>query len=119
MFHRAQQHPQGYTKLDNGFLCDKKLSLKARGLLATILSLRDDWDFSVRGFEAILPDGREAIGSAAKELEHAGYISRLPQERGKDGRMLPGRWDVYEQPTRCRPAMRDPPSTADEQKPAS
>ena len=97
--------------LDNGFLRNKNLSLKARGLLATILSQRDDWDFSVRGFEAILPNGRAAIESTVKELENAGYISRLQQEHGEDGRMLPGKWDVHERPARDEPAMRGPPST--------
>ena len=98
MFHRAQEHPQGYTLLDNGILRNKGLSLKARGLMATILSEPDDWDFSVRGFAAILPDKRTAIEGAVKELERAGHIRRLPQGRGPNGRMLPGEWDIYERP---------------------
>ena len=111
MFHRAQQHPHGYTNLDNGFLRNEYLSLKARGLLATILSFPDSWQFSIRGLEKILHDGRTAIEGAVKELEQAGHIVRLPQGRGEDGRMLPAVWEIYERPILNDPEMRGPPPT--------
>ena len=110
MFHRAHEHPDGFTVIDNGLLLDKNLSLKAIGLMTRILQLPDDWIFCTRGFKAILPAvGRTSIEGAAKELEEAGYIKRLPQGRGPDGRMLPAVWEIYERPVSDGSAARDPP----------
>ena len=49
-------------------LKDSRLKLRERGLLVTLLSLKDDWDFSIRGLAAILPDGRDAIDKSFKKL---------------------------------------------------
>mgnify|MGYP002508876910 CR=1 FL=1 len=49
---------------------------KAKGLLAIMLSLPDDWNYSTRGLAAICKEGVEAIGNTIKELEKAGYIVR-------------------------------------------
>ena len=114
MFHR-EPHKKDYTVLDNGFLRDRSLSLKARGLMATILSLPDGWRFSVQGFAAILPDGRTAIESAVKELEGAGYIVRRPQGRGHDGCMLSVEWEIYEQSILAIAESPSPPADTDEQ----
>lgn len=65
-----------YTTVHNGFLRDKALSINSRGLLITMLSLPDTWDFSIKGLAAILPDGEKKVGSALKELEMHGYLVR-------------------------------------------
>ena len=106
MFHRVQ-HSKNYTVLDNGFLRNRKMLLKARGLLATILSLPNDWRFSIRGLAAILPDGRASIENTVQELEKAGHIRRPKQKRGERGRFLPGEWDVYERPVCKGQALAD------------
>ena len=68
------------TKTDNyAIICtrilkDKSISLKARGLFLTVMSLPDEWDFSVKGFTSIVSDGRHAVYSALKELTEAGYV---------------------------------------------
>ena len=77
----------GFTAIDNGIFFDKRISLKARGLLCTALSLPEGWEFSVRGLSAICKDNRTAIESALRELEEAGYLRRDErQARGSDGR---------------------------------
>ncbi len=65
-----------FTTLDNETLRDPSLSLKARGLLVTCLSLPPDWRFSIRGLVAECKDGRAAIERALDELEAAGYLRR-------------------------------------------
>lgn len=65
-----------YTTVHNGFLRDKSLSINARGILITMLSLPDNWNFSIKGLASILPDGEKKVSSALKELEHHGYLVR-------------------------------------------
>lgn len=68
--------PNGYTTVNNEFLRDTELSLTARGLLITMLSLPDGWNMSGRGLAAILPDGRDKVFSTLKKLEEKGYLKR-------------------------------------------
>ena len=96
MFHRSS-HKAGFTVIDNCILSGG-LSLDARGLLATILSLPDDWQFSERGLCRIVPDGRRRVHGALLELERAGYIVRSGQGRDQAGRMTAQTWEVFESP---------------------
>lgn len=76
----------GYTVMSNHHLRDKKLSLKAKGLLSVILSLPDDWDYTISGLAVICDCGRDMIRAAITELEKAGYITRSQtNEAGKFG----------------------------------
>ncbi|WP_195278932.1 helix-turn-helix domain-containing protein [Clostridium sp. J1101437_171009_A5] len=77
----------GFTVLTNGVLRDPRLSLKTKGLFAVISSLPEDWRYSVSGLASYCGVGRDAIRSALKELEAAGYLTReqLHGERGKFG----------------------------------
>ncbi|MBR1660543.1 MAG: helix-turn-helix domain-containing protein, partial [Oscillospiraceae bacterium] len=52
------------------------MSLKARGMLCTVLSLPPDWSFSVRGLATLCRDGRDAVASSLTELEALGYLRR-------------------------------------------
>ena len=67
---------KNYSTINNEVLRDKNISLKAKGLLITILSLPDDWDLSVSGMAVICLEGRRAIASAINELREFGYIKR-------------------------------------------
>lgn len=75
----------GYTVLPNGILRDKRLSLKTKGLFAVILSLPQGWNFNVAGLATVAGCGRDAVRSALKELERAGYLTRS-QAQGERGR---------------------------------
>ena len=80
------QRTRDYTVMSNYHLRDKNLTLKSKGLLSMILSLPDEWNYTTRGLAAICKEGVDAIGSALKELETAGYIVRR-QLRGANGRI--------------------------------
>lgn len=73
------------------------LSLKAKGLLSMMLSLPDSWNYTTRGLAAICKEGVDAIGSAVRELEKAGYIVRRLL-RGEGGRIADTEYVIYEQP---------------------
>lgn len=91
------EHTCNYTVMSNYHLRSKQLSLKAKGLLAMILSLPDDWNYSVRGLAAICKDGVDAIGAAVRELEASGYIVRT-HKRGRGGRIKDIEYSIYEEP---------------------
>jgi hypothetical protein len=88
---------KGYTVMSNYHLKDKRLSLKAKGLLSMTLSLPDEWNYSTRGLAAICKEGVDAIGAALKELEACGYILRS-QLRGDRGRIMDTEYVIYEKP---------------------
>lgn len=91
-----KEHKENYTCISNDvFRSD--LSLKARGMLCTMLSLPDDWEFSENGLQAILKDGQTSVRSAIKELEAAGFLSRT-RERDESGRMGKCVWIVCDYP---------------------
>lgn len=79
------QRTGGYTVLPNGILRDPGLSLKTKGLFAIILSLPEDWDYSVTGLAAVANCGRDAIRTALGEMERTGYLTRARAhgEKGK------------------------------------
>lgn len=74
-FHKKFKE-KDFTALDNGIFRDARISLKARGLLCTAMSLPDDWNFSIRGLAAICKESVTAIQSALDELEQFGYLRR-------------------------------------------
>ena len=66
----------GYTVMSNHHLRNKELTLKAKGLLSQMLSLPEDWDYTLAGLSHINREKIDAIREAVKELEKAGYIVR-------------------------------------------
>ena len=67
---------KNYTVMSNIHLRDKNLSYKAKGLLSFMLSLPDDWDYSINGLECLSKEGKKAVRSAIKELEENKYLVR-------------------------------------------
>lgn len=76
-----------YITVSRAILKDKRLSLRDRGLIITLLSLADDWDFSVRGMTSILSDGKAGIQKSLQRLEELNYITRS-QERDENGKYM-------------------------------
>ena len=88
---------KGYTVMSNHHLRNKELSLKAKGLLSQMLSLPEDWDYTLKGLSLINREKIDAIREAIKELERAGYIVRS-RERDEKGRLRGADYVIYEQP---------------------
>ncbi len=87
----------GYTVMSNHHLRNKDLSLKAKGLLSQMLSLPEDWDFTLAGLSYINREKIDAIREAIRELEKAGYVVRTRERDGK-GRLRGADYVIYEQP---------------------
>lgn len=98
-----------YTIMSNHHFKEKKMSLKAKGLLSLMLSLPDDWDYSINGLATLSKDGKDSVMSALKELEQFGYLKRtrvineLGQFKGYD-------YDIYEHPQETQPSTEKPNS---------
>lgn len=87
-----------YTTISNVFLRDKELSLKAKGLLATILSLPENWDFSIKGICATIKEGTTAVYSAIDELKERGYC-KVVTNRNEKGMIVGNDYTFYEDPS--------------------
>lgn len=86
-----------YTVMSNYHLSDPKLSLKAVGLLSKMLSLPDNWDYTIRGLSSICKEGKDSIQGAIVELENAGYIRRQ-QRHDAAGKFAGNEYVIYEAP---------------------
>ena len=91
------QKDRNYTVMARYHLRDQLLSLKAKGLLSLMLSLPDDWNYTLTGLAALSKDNIDSVRSGLKELEAGGYISRR-RLRTADGRMGGNEYLVYENP---------------------
>ena len=88
---------KGYTVMSNHHLRNKELTLKAKGLLSQMLSLPEDWDYTLAGLSRINREKIDAIREAVRELERAGYIQRS-RERDEKGRLRGADYIIYEKP---------------------
>ena len=86
-----------YTIMANHHLKNRDLSLKAKGLLSVMLSLPEDWYFTVHGLVSICKEGRDSISGAVRELEEAGYIVRH-RLRDREGHINGLEYIIYETP---------------------
>ena len=94
---------RGYTVMSNHHLRNKDLTLKAKGLLSQMLSLPEDWDYTLAGLSRINREKIDAIREAVRELEKAGYIVRS-RERDERGRLRGAEYVIFEQP-QTQPAL--------------
>lgn len=88
---------KNYTVMSNYHLRDKNLSLKSKGLLSLMLSLPDDWDYTLEGLSKINKEGIDAIRTAVNELERFGYIHR-EQLKTSNGQFSEVEYVIYEKP---------------------
>ncbi len=86
-----------YTVMSNYHLRDKRLSLKAKGLLSQMLSLPEDWDYTLTGLSYINRESKDAVRSAVNELERCGYIERR-QTTDERGRFSVNEYIIHESP---------------------
>ena len=98
---------KNYTTMSNFHLRDPNLSNKARGLLSTMLSLPDNWDYTTRGLAKICKDGVDGITAQLKELEQYGYLIRH-RIRDTGGRIVDMEYIIYERPHTVSPDTEKP-----------
>ena len=103
---------KNYTVMSNYHLRDKNLSLKAKGLLSFMLSLPEDWDYSLNGLCAVCKEQERAIKSTLKELKEYGYLV-IEKVRGDKG-YFEYNYLIYEQPIELEkdkdnPEVQNPP----------
>lgn len=85
-----------YTVMSNYHLRDRNLSLKSKGLLSLMLSLPEDWDYSINGLEKILKEGRDCIMTTLQELEEYKYLRRDTYRNNKG--QYECTYNIYELP---------------------
>ena len=104
---------KNYTVMSNNHLRNTTLSLKAKGLLSQILSLPENWDYTLVGLSRINRESVDAIRTAVHELEREGYITRS-RERQENGQLGGTEYIIHEQPQQpdgdIVPPIPDPPT---------
>lgn len=96
---------KNFTIMSNYHLKDINLSLKAKGLLSYMLSLPEDWDYSLKGLCAICKENKDSIRSALKELENNYYL-KIAKSQNKKG-CFEYDYIIYETPD-CNPDRENP-----------
>lgn len=94
MIHRAE-HEGDFTQIDNALLRDTSLSEGARSLLFYMLSMSDDWNFSVKALAKQFRVETTTIFTRISELKNKGYL-QVTRNKGNDGRFSSCTWDIYE-----------------------
>ena len=92
-----------YTIMGKYHLREKNMSLKAKGLLSVMLSLPDDWDYSVEGLVSICEESKTSIQAILKELEDNKYLVRKRLQNDK-GQFI-YEYNIYEKPYTEEPWM--------------
>jgi hypothetical protein len=92
--------------MSNYHLRDKNLSYKAKGLLSMMLSLPDDWDYSIKGLEKISKEKEVAIKDTLNELKRYNYLI-VNKDRNEKG-LFNYEYNIYEKPGVCYPGVDNP-----------
>lgn len=96
-----------FTIMCNHHLRNTELSLKAKGLLSLMLSLPEDWDYTMKGLARICKDGIDSISGGIRELEAHGYLVRA-RIRGANGQLGSIEYTILEQPKTPSPTQEKP-----------
>ena len=98
---------QNYTVMSNHHLRNTDLSLKSKGLLSQMLSLPEEWDYTLKGLSKINREGIDAIREAIRELERAGYVTRT-RVRNEKGQLGAADYVIHEFPMLPNPILENP-----------
>lgn len=96
-----------FTIMPNHHLRNRKLSLKAKGLHSLMISLPENWDYTINGLVTLSKDGRDAVIAALKELEKEGYLIRRRQRNSK-GQVTGTEYIIFQQPITDFPIQGNP-----------
>ena len=92
-----------YTVMSNYHLREREMSLKAKGLLSLMLSLPNDWDYTIEGLVTICKENETAIKSTLKELKDFGYLEILKVQNQKG--QFEYEYNIYEKPQSKKPEV--------------
>ncbi len=98
---------KNYTVMSNHHLRNKDLSLKSKGLLSLMLSLPEEWDYTLKGLSIICKEGIDAIRVSIIELEKQGYIERR-RNRNTKGQLTNTEYIIHEYPITVTPKSEQP-----------
>ena len=98
-----------FTVIANSIFKDRRLSAKAKGILVEMLSLPENWDYTLKGLTTLFSDGIDSIRQGIKELEENGYIVR-ERKRDARGRLGGMEYVIYETPHK---AVENSPESAE------
>lgn len=104
---RRAKRQSNFTMISNVGLRDVNLSFKAKGLLAYMLSLPDDWVFYETELVNHSTDGLASVKTGLKELQEQGYLHRT-RERNEKGQLKETIWTVHDEPTFDFPMLDNP-----------
>ncbi len=96
-----------YTTMSNYHFREKDMSLKAKGLLSLILSLPEEWDYTLAGLSMLCRDGKDSVRTALTELEEFGYVETA-RVRDEKGRLQGTEYIVREIPVSSLPEKEEP-----------
>jgi len=96
-----------YTVMSNHHLRNTDLSLKSKGLLSQMLSMPEEWDYTLKGLYKINREGIDAIREAIRELERAGYVTRT-RVRNEKGQLGAADYVIHEFPVQPKPILENP-----------
>ncbi len=106
------QKTKDFTVMSNHHLKNKDLSLRAKGLLSVMLSLPEEWDYTLKGLAQISKEGLDAVRAAVRELEAFGYVERRRMRNAKgqltDTEYLIHEFPVLSEPTEDEPILENP-----------
>lgn len=101
------QKTKDFTVMSNHHLKNKYLSLRAKGLLSVMLSLPEEWDYTLKGLATISKEGLDAVRAAIRELEALGYVERRRMRNAK-GQLTDTEYVIHEQPILNEPTEEPP-----------
>ncbi len=89
---------ENFSVVSNTHLKDRRLSYKAKGLLTVMLSLPEDWDYTIAGLATLACDGVDSTRKGILELEKYGYVVRTRIRDPSSGKITDVEYDIYEEP---------------------
>lgn len=92
-----------YTVMSNYHLREREMSLKAKGLLSLMLSLPNDWDYTIEGLVTICKENETAVKSTLNELKDFGYLEILKVQNKKG--QFEYEYNIYEKPQSKKPEV--------------
>ena len=98
---------KNYTTMNNHHFRNRELSLKAKGVMSLMLSLPDDWDYTIKGLATLSKDGVDSVRSALKELEEQGYLT-MKRIRNELGHLTSAEYVLREIPNTELPMQEKP-----------